>query len=147
MTHQRYGSGGPYEKAIGYSRVVVSGNPAAPPATAWTAGCTATIDGVVVAEGDPYAQTLAAFGVGIAALERAGFALADIVQTRMYVVDVVTHGAEVGRAHGALFADVMPASTMVGVAALIDPRMLVEVELVAVSGTSGSAGNLSGSTA
>jgi enamine deaminase RidA (YjgF/YER057c/UK114 family) len=126
---QRYGSGGPYEAAIGYSRVVVAGGRAG--RTAWTAGCTATIDGELAGLGDPHAQALAAFEVGLAALRRAGFSAADVVQTRMYVVDVGAHAAEVGRAHGSLFGDVRPAATMVGVAALIDPRMLVEVELVA----------------
>jgi enamine deaminase RidA (YjgF/YER057c/UK114 family) len=122
---ERYGSGGPYEAAVGYSRVVVGGR------TAWTAGCTATVDGEVVGVGDPFAQAVAAIGVGLAALERAGFQAADVVQTRMFVVDVAANAEAVGRAHGSLFADVRPAATMVGVTALIDPRMLVEVELVA----------------
>ncbi len=129
MTTERYGSGGPYEKSIGYSRLVMSGPGGG---LAWTAGCTATVDGELVGVGDPHAQTIAAFGVGLGALGRAGLSAADVVQTRMYVVDLATHASEVGRAHGALFAEVRPAATMVGVAALIDPRMLVEVELVAV---------------
>ena len=123
---QRYGSGGPYEAVVGYSRLVVAGD------QAWTAGCTAIVDGDVVGEGDANAQALAAFGVGLKALHRAGFGVADVVQTRMYVVDVVAHAEAVGRAHAALFADVRPASTMLGVAALIDSRLLVEVEIVAV---------------
>ena len=122
---ERHGSGGPYEEAIGYSRVVVHGD------QAWTAGCTATVDGVVVCEEDAYGQALTAFGIGLAALERAGFAVGDVVQTRMYVVDVATWSGDVGRAHGELFRSVRPAATMVGVTALVDPRMLVEVELVA----------------
>jgi enamine deaminase RidA (YjgF/YER057c/UK114 family) len=128
---QRHGSGGPYEAAIGYSRVVVAGG------TAWTAGCTATVEGELVGVGDPYAQAVAAFGVGLAALERAGFEVGDVVQTRMYVIDVAANSEEVGRAHGSLFRDVRPAATMVGVAALIDPQMLVEVELVAYRATHG----------
>ena len=122
---ERHGSGGPYEEAIGYSRVVVHGD------RAWTAGCTATVDGVVVCEGDAHGQALAAFGIGLAALERAGFTVGDVVQTRMYVVDVATWSGDVGRAHGELFRSVRPAATMVGVTALVDPLMLVEVELVA----------------
>lgn len=124
--HRRYSSGGPYEATVGYSRLVVAGR------QGWTAGCTAIVDGQVVGEGDAHAQAAAAFGVGVRALELAGFALADVVQTRMYVVDLPAHADAVGRAHGALFAGVLPAATMVGVAALIDPRLLVEVELVAV---------------
>jgi enamine deaminase RidA (YjgF/YER057c/UK114 family) len=131
MSAARYGSGGPFEAAIGYSRVVVHGE------LAWTAGCTATVDGVVVGHGDVHAQTLTAFGIGLAALERAGFGIGDVVQTRMYVVDLPSCSADVGRAHGEIFADVRPAATMVGVAALIDPRMLVEVELVAARGAAG----------
>ena len=128
---QRYGSGGPYEDAVGYSRLVVHGD------QAWTAGCTATVDGVVVAEGDWHAQTLTALGVGVAALERAGFAVDDVVQTRMYVVDIAEHSADVGRAHGEVFGAVRPAATMVGVTALVDPRMLVEVEIVACRSAAG----------
>ena len=130
---QRYSSGGPYEAAVGYSRLVVTGDQGgSTPALAWTAGCTAIVDGDVVGVGDALAQTLAAFGVGLRALELAGFSAGDVVQTRMYVVDLAEHSGAVGRGHAQLFADVRPASTMVGVAALIDPRLLVEVELVAV---------------
>jgi enamine deaminase RidA (YjgF/YER057c/UK114 family) len=124
----RFGSGGPYEATAGYSRLVVHGD------QAWTAGCTATVDGVVVGEGDPYSQTLTAFGIGLAALELAGFSAQDVVQTRMYVVDIAASSGEVGRAHGELFGGVRPAATMVGVTALVDERMLVEVELVAHRG-------------
>jgi enamine deaminase RidA (YjgF/YER057c/UK114 family) len=123
----RYASGGPYEETVGYSRVVVAGH------QAWTAGCTAIVDGQVIGAGDAHAQALTAFGVALAALERAGFDRADVVCTRMYVVDIAAHSGPVGQAHVELFADVRPAATMVGVAALIDPLLLVEVELVAVS--------------
>lgn len=122
---ERFGSGGPYEAAVGYSRLVVHGD------QAWTAGCTATVDGDVIGVGDAHAQALTAFAIGLDALGRAGFSAADVVQTRMYVVDIAAHSGDVGRAHGELFASVRPAATMVGVSALIDPRMLVEVELVA----------------
>ncbi len=122
----RYASGGPYEASVGYSRLVVAGD------HGWTAGCTAIVDGGVVGPGDAHAQTLAAFGVALRALQAGGFGVADVVQTRMYVVDLAAHCDAVGAAHGALFAHVRPAATMVGVAALIDPRLLVEVEVVAV---------------
>ena len=122
---ERYGSGGPYEAAVGYSRLVVHGD------QAWTAGCTSIVDGEVVGVADAHAQTLTAFGIGLAALGRAGFSIDDVVQTRMYVVGIAELSGEVGRAHGELFASVLPAATMIGVAALIDPRLLVEVELVA----------------
>ena len=135
MSHLlRYGSGGPYEAPVGYSRLVVAG------AQAWTAGCTATVDGQIVGAGDPHAQALAAFGVALAALQRAGFEPADVVQTRMYVVDIAANSHPVGAAHGELFSGVRPAATMVGVAALIDPRLLVEVEVVAVHEQATAAG-------
>ena len=131
----RYGSGGPFEASVGYSRVVVAGD------QAWTAGCTSIVDGEVVHEGDAFAQTVTAFGIGLEALRRAGFDVTDVVQTRMYVVGMKDWSVDVGRAHGELFADVRPAATMLGVTALIDPRLLVEVELVAHRGKTAAAGN------
>ncbi len=122
---QRLGSGGPWEDAVGYSRVVAVGD------QAWTAGCTATVDGRVQHEGDAYRQALVAFGVALDALDRAGFAPADVVRTRMFLKHAGDADA-VGRAHAELFGAVRPAATMVVVAGLVDPRMLVEVEVDAV---------------
>jgi len=119
----RLASGGPWEQRYGYSRVVATGT------QAWVSGCTSIVDGDVAHQGDPSAQTRVAFGMGIGALERAGFAIADVVRTRMYVVDVAANGDAVASVHGELFADVRPATTLLGVAGLLDPRMLVEVEL------------------
>ena len=125
MSGQRLGSGGPYEEMYGYSRVVAVGD------HAWTAGCTSIVGGELVGVGDAYLQTVTALRIALASLERVGFARADVVSTRMYVVDVTTHSDAVGRAHGEVFLDVRPGAAMLGVAALIDPRMIVEVELVA----------------
>lgn len=122
MTILRHGSGGPYENAFGYSRVVVAGP------NAYVAGCTSVVGDVVENEGDPYEQTLTAFGVALKALEEVGFTRSDVVRTRMYVVHP-RDTAEVGRAHGELFAAVRPAATMVVVAGLVDRDMLVEVEV------------------
>ena len=121
---ERFGSGGPYEDVIGYSRVVRWGD--------WfvTAGCTATVDGELVGVGDAYQQAVAAFGVGLDALGAAGCPRSSVIQTRMYISDRADAEA-VGRAHGELFGLIRPAATMIVVAGFIDERMLVEVELVA----------------
>jgi enamine deaminase RidA (YjgF/YER057c/UK114 family) len=121
---RRLASGSPYEPLIGYSRAVVAGP--------WVlvAGTTGTVDGRVVAAGDAYAQTVQALRNVEGALASAGATLADVVQTRMFVTDIA-RWEEVGRAHRELFGDARPVTAMVGVAALIDPAMLVEVEAVA----------------
>ena len=118
----RYGSGGSFEEKFGYSRLVVAGP------NAYVSGSTAVIDGIVSHEGDPYNQAVAAFNVALKALTEAGFSRADVVRTRMYVVHPRDMEA-VGRAHKELFDAVRPAATMVVVSKLIDPQMLVEVEL------------------
>jgi len=121
----RIASGGPWEERYGYSRAVVSGD------HVWIAGSTSVVDGDVAHEGDAAAQTRTAFGIALSALEQAGFARADVVRTRMFVVDLDAHGDAVASVHGELFGDVRPSSTMVGVAALIDTRLVVEVEVEA----------------
>jgi enamine deaminase RidA (YjgF/YER057c/UK114 family) len=125
VTVLRFGSDSPYESVVGYSRVVVRGD------TAWVSGTTATVDGAVAHPGDAYAQTRQAIANLAEALERAGFALTDVVRTRMFVTDI-GRWEEVGRAHGEAFGGVRPATSMVEVAALIDPAMLVEIEADAV---------------
>jgi enamine deaminase RidA (YjgF/YER057c/UK114 family) len=124
----RFGSGAPWEQVVGYSRVVVRGD------TAWVSGTTATVDGVVVHAGDAGAQTRQAIANLTEALERAGFSLADVVRTRMFVTDIA-RWQDIGRAHGEAFGDVRPATSMVQVAALIDPQMLIEIEADAVRGS------------
>jgi enamine deaminase RidA (YjgF/YER057c/UK114 family) len=120
----RLGSGSPYEAAFGYSRVVRSGD------TAWTAGCTATVDGQVVHEGDAGAQARTAFGIALEALARVGMHSGDVVHTRMYVRHA--HDTEaVGAAHAEVLGEARPAATMLVVNGFVDPHMLVEVELVA----------------
>jgi enamine deaminase RidA (YjgF/YER057c/UK114 family) len=127
-TSGRYGSGGLFEEKFGYSRLVVAGP------NAYVSGSTAVTEGVVHYEGDPYRQTLSAFNVSLDALSEAGFARADVVRTRMYVVHP-RDMEEVGRAHKELFDAVRPAATMVVISKLIDPRMLVEVEVDAYRDT------------
>jgi enamine deaminase RidA (YjgF/YER057c/UK114 family) len=121
---ERISSGGPWEASIGYSRAVVVGP--------WvlTSGCTSTVDGQVTHQDDPYGQTLEAFGIALRALAEAGARAEDVVRTRMYVTDIALL-EEVGRAHGELFRDVRPATTMVGVSGLAHRDHLVEVEVEA----------------
>ncbi len=121
---RRLGSGAPWEPLIGYSRVVVAGP------LVFVAGTTATVDGQVIGRGDAYAQTVQAFRNVETALASAEVGLGDVVQTQMFVTDI-SRWREVGRAHRELFGEVMPVTAMVGVAALIDPDMLVEVQVVA----------------
>jgi enamine deaminase RidA (YjgF/YER057c/UK114 family) len=125
MSVIRLGSESPWEPVVGYSRIVVRGD------TAWVSGTTSTVDGAVAHPGDAGAQTRQALAIIRESLERAGFTLADIVRTRMFVTDI-SRWEQIGRAHGEVFGDIRPATTMVQVEALIDPDMLVEIEADAV---------------
>ena len=125
------GSGSMWEGVVGYSRAVRVGD------TIHVAGTTAVRDGRVVGVGDAYTQARVALEIVCEALAQCGASAADVVRTRIYVTDIALWEA-VGRAHGEVFADVRPASTMVQVAALIDPELLVEIEAEAVVG--GTAG-------
>jgi enamine deaminase RidA (YjgF/YER057c/UK114 family) len=117
-------SGGPWEGPVGYSRAVAAGD------FVFVSGCTSMAGGEFVHEADGYEQTRQAIANVGAALAGLGASLADVVSTRILVTDI-TRWEEYGRAHGAVFGDIRPAATMVEVARLIDPRMLVEVEAVA----------------
>lgn len=121
---RRLSSGAPWEPLIGYSRVVVAGP------LVFVAGTTATVDGRVVGVGDAYVQTLQAFRNVEAALAMTGASLADVVQTQVFLTDI-SRWEEAGRAHREIFAEAPPASAMIGIAALIDPEMLVEVQATA----------------
>jgi enamine deaminase RidA (YjgF/YER057c/UK114 family) len=106
-------------------------------------GCT-SIDGAeFVHEGDAFAQTRQAIANVRSALDKLGASLADVVRTRMFVTDI-SRWEEYGRAHGEAFAEVMPATSMIEVSGLIDPRMLVEVEAVAYKPGIGSAADVPG---
>ena len=95
-------------------------------------GTTATDEqGRLVGAGDPFAQTVQTLANVLAALERAGARKQHVVRTRIYVTDI-THWEAVGRAHGEVFADVRPATSLLQVSALVDPAMLVEIEAEAI---------------
>ena len=122
MTARRkVSSGAPWESVVGYSRAVAAGD------NIWVTGCTSLVDGEVVHEGDPYAQTAQAIRNVAWALGQLDSSLEDVVRTRIFVTDI-SRWEEYGRAHGEAFGEIMPATSMVQVSALIDPRMLVEVE-------------------
>ena len=126
MERHIFGSGARWEPIVGYSRVVRVGP------HVFVAGTTATAaDGRIVGVGDPYAQAVQVLANIRAALERAGARVDHVVRTRIFVTDIA-HWEAVGRAHGEVFSAIRPASTLVQVSALVDPAMLVEIEVDAI---------------
>ena len=124
---RRIASGSPYEPVIGFSRAVRVGDRVLISGTApiWPDGS---------CDPDPEAQAARCLEIILTALAEAGAGPEHVVRTRIYLVDPADWEA-VGRAHGAVFADVRPAATMVVVTALLDPRWRVEIEAEALVGT------------
>ena len=125
MERKRVASGSPYEPVIGFSRAIVAGNDVSVSGTA-----------PIMPDGgeppaDAYGQTKRCLEIIVAALAEVGASAADVVRTRTYLVDAADW-EEVGRAHGEVFADVRPASTMVVVSGLLDSRWRVEIEADAI---------------
>jgi enamine deaminase RidA (YjgF/YER057c/UK114 family) len=127
VEHQRVSSGSPFEPAIGFSRAIRVGRHVFVSGTApvWPDGS---------CDPDPAVQARRCLEIILAALAEAGATAGDVVRTRTFLTDVADAGV-VGRAHGEVFGEIRPASTMLAVQALLDPRWKVEIEAEALLGT------------
>jgi enamine deaminase RidA (YjgF/YER057c/UK114 family) len=137
---RRVSSGAVWEPVVGYSRAVAAGD------YVFVSGCTSIYGAEFVHPGDAYAQTRQAIANVESALVALGAGLADVVRTRVYVTDI-SRWEQYGRAHGEKFAGIMPATSMIQIGALVDPRMLVEVEAIAYKPGIGAGPAASGDSA
>jgi enamine deaminase RidA (YjgF/YER057c/UK114 family) len=126
QARQNISSGTRWEEIVGYSRAVQVGN------IVEVAGTTAVDEnGAIIGVGDPYEQTRYVFAKIEKVLEKAGASMRDVVRTRMFVTNIKEWEA-IGKAHGEYFREIKPAATMVEVRSLIEPELLVEIEVTAI---------------
>jgi len=118
-------TGAPWEEKVGYSRAVRIGN------IIEVSGTVALKEGDLVGKGNAYLQAKRILEIIKEVLEQAGSRIEDVIRTRIYVTDI-SQWEEIGRAHGEVFRDIRPATSMVEVAQLIDPDYLLEIEASAV---------------
>jgi enamine deaminase RidA (YjgF/YER057c/UK114 family) len=123
---EHFFSGAPWEEKIGYSRAVRMGN------TIEVSGTTSVKDGSVYMPGDAFHQTMRIYEIVSSALHHFGATLNDISRVRIFVVNIDANWGQVAKAHKAVIGDSRPAMSMIGVSALIDPDLLVEVEVSAI---------------
>ena len=129
MERRNISGGSEWEPVVGYSRAVRVGD------RVFVAGTAPVAEGGGThAPGDAYAQARRCLEIILKALGEAGASAADVVRTRMFVTDI-SRWQEYGRAHGEVFGQIRPATTMVEVRALIEPEMLIEIEAEAVVGS------------
>jgi enamine deaminase RidA (YjgF/YER057c/UK114 family) len=130
MIQKRISSGSPFEKPIGFSRAIRTGNRILVSGTAPIAE-----DGSPAFAGDVYRQTRRCLQIIEKAIIEAGGQLKDVIRTRVYLTDGDSW-QEAGRAHGEFFREIRPASTFVEVSRLIDPAWMVEIEAECEVGSS-----------
>lgn len=125
-TRENFSSGAPWEPIVGYSRAVRIGNVIEVSGT-----CAVDTDGNPFGLGDPYLQTKRSLEIIANAIQSLGGSLHDVIRTRIYVTGI-GQWEEIGKAHGEVFGEIRPATTMIEVSNLISPEYLVEIEATAI---------------
>ncbi len=126
MQRKNISSGGKWEDIVGYSRAVKVGN------MVFVAGTTAHSVKGVIGKDDAYAQSIYILKKIEKALTEADASMKDVVQTRIYIVNILENGDLARKAHGEFFKEIKPACTMVEVSSLVDSELLIEIEVTAI---------------